>query len=112
MDTTKEERAGWRKNIWCHGGKDSPLREEYCSVGGEDLERLLNDAERCHSLEGVVDKLQSLPEEDLTRDDLMHMMANATTRLAICMREQAVLRSQVNTLELALAAKEKRHERC
>jgi len=94
MDTTKEERAGWRK-------------EHHLSVGSTDLERLLNDADRFESMEGVVEHLKSMSEDDLTREDLMLMMANASKDVvdrghivAALEVENRKLKQQIYRLEL------------
>lgn len=107
MDTTKEERANWRDSLWCHGGKESPLREERCHLGGEDLERLLNDADRHESMEGVVAYLKSMSEEDLSREDLMLMMANSAKdcvdrghEVAALETENSKLKQQIYRMEL------------
>jgi hypothetical protein len=56
--TTKDERDGWRSRVWCHGGRDDFGREQWHSVGGEDLERLLDDADEAERLrEGVAGML-------------------------------------------------------
>ncbi len=99
MDTTKAERVSWRKHIWCHGGKDSPLRERYCEVGGGDLERLLNDVDSFASMEGVVEFLKSMREEDLSREDLMVMMAESSKELVACRHELVALEMECSKLK-------------
>ena len=107
MDTTKKERDAWRKSIWCHGGKDDLGREEFHSVGGDNLERLLNDADRLDSMEGVVDHLKSMSEDNLTREDLVLMMAHASKDVVAHGRtiagletESRKLKQQIYRLEL------------
>ena len=102
MDTTREERRGWRNNIWCHGGPDGTLRESFRSVGGEDLERLLNDAEYAQTIHDALVAAEQLSEQERTVVDLTLMLASAAADCAESYRVVAALEAENQRLKQQL----------